>query len=119
MAHSDSRSIYLPGLNGGRLSYRDLKSIVRDVVPNRAVVLLVCKAGKDRGEQMSLAKLFLKNRLATTVLASDGNFYATSIAGILRTLVDDKGNLNQSFGDLTIVMDWGITADWATVRKGA
>jgi len=117
MAHSDSQSIYLPGLKGGKLSYRDLESIVRDVAPNRAIVLLACRAGKDRGEQRSLAKLFLKNRLATAVLASDGDVYATSIAGVLRTLLRDKGNLNQSFGDLrTIVMD--LSGIVGMVKKG-
>src|SRR5260370_24354807 len=43
IAHSDSKSIFLPGLHVGRLSMKELDQIHRNVPPNQAVLLLTYK----------------------------------------------------------------------------
>jgi hypothetical protein len=72
IAHSDSESIFLPGLHGGRLSMKELDQLKRDAAPSRVVVLLACKTGQVNGKTNSIAEIILKNKLAATVLASEG-----------------------------------------------
>ncbi len=117
IAHSDSQSIFLPGLNGGKLSFEELKSVTRKEAPNRVIVLLACRTAKAAKGKESIAEILLKNRLATAVLASENNIYASSIAGIFHTLIDDKGNLNQSFKELsTIVMRFSTVVEALQTR---
>jgi hypothetical protein len=104
MAHSDSESIYLPGLRGGRLSMKELNQIRRDAAPNRVVVLLACKTGQVNGKTNSIAEIILKNKLATTVLATDGYVDAAELGSMLREF-QSHGDLSRAFPDLRAIVE--------------
>jgi len=109
IAHSDSESIFLPGLHGGRLSMKELDQIHRDVAPNRAVVLLACKTGQVNGKTNSIAEIILKNKLAATVLATDGYIYATDLSDMLREF-QSHGVLGRAFPELRPIVQLKIPA---------
>jgi hypothetical protein len=104
MAHSDSESIYLPGLRGGKLSMKELNQIQRDAAPDRVVVLLACKTGQVSGKTSSIAEIILKNKLATTVLATDGYIDAAELGSMLREF-QSHGDLSRAFPDLRAIVE--------------
>lgn len=109
IAHSDSESIFLPGLHGARLSMKELDQIQRDAAPNRVVVLLACKTGQVNGKTNSIAEIILKNKLAATVLATDGYIYAKDLSDMLREF-QSHGVLGQAFPDLRPIVQLKIPA---------
>jgi hypothetical protein len=102
IAHSDSKSIFLPGLQGGKISLHELDSIKREVAPQRVIVLLACKTGSINGRTQSIAETLLKNRLAAVVFASEGSVDATELGTMLRTL--STSSLAKSFADFRAIV---------------
>jgi hypothetical protein len=51
---------------------KELNEVRRDTAPGRAVVLLACRTGQVNGKTNSIAEVILKNKLAATVLATNG-----------------------------------------------
>jgi hypothetical protein len=103
IAHSDSKSLFLPGLNGERLDISELNSIRRDAAPNRVIVLFACSAGEVSTSTESIADVLIRNRLATSVMASGGLVYADQLAAKLRRLNNGEA-LRNVLSDLTTIV---------------
>jgi hypothetical protein len=103
VAHSDSNSILLPGVAGGRITVRDLDSIKRESAPDRAIVLLACKTRAVKGQSPSLAETLIKNRLASIVFASDEFVYTKDVSAMLRNL-HQSGTLGQAFESMGAIV---------------
>jgi hypothetical protein len=103
IAHSDSNAIFLPGVAGGKITIQELDRIARDHAPDRAIVLLACKAGAVNGQTQSLAETLIKNRLATVVFASDELVYTKDVAEMLRKL-QENAVLGEAFDRLRVMV---------------
>jgi hypothetical protein len=104
IAHSDSENLYLPGVNGGRLSLSELTQIQRRDAPDRVIVLLACKVGDVNNRVASIAETILHNKLATAVLASNNYVYAADVSSMIGIFVR-SGKLSDAFpGLVTIVV---------------
>lgn len=103
IAHSDSNSIFLPGLAGGRITIEDLDSIKRNSAPDRAIVLLACKTRAAKGQSPSLAEALIKNRLASIVFASEDLVYTKDVSAMLRSL-HENGTLGQAFESMGAIV---------------
>src|SRR5260370_33524347 len=88
---------------------KELDQIHRDVAQNRAVVLLACKTGQVNGKTNSIAEIILKNKLAATVLATDGYIYATDLSDMLREF-QSHGVLGRAFPELRPIVQLKIPA---------
>lgn len=86
IAHNDGHFVYLPG-SGGTISYDEIRSLQRNDAPNRAIVLITCKGATDNASPRSLADIFLQNKLAKTVFASQQDVYADTVPVLLRDLL--------------------------------
>jgi hypothetical protein len=102
MAHSESRTIHLPGAKGLSISFDELDRLRRDVPPDRVVVLLACDAGGVNASGQSLAEIIIKNGLAKTVLAPAGTIYAESVPGIINDLTSGV-SLRDSLPTLRVI----------------
>jgi hypothetical protein len=109
IAHSDSKAIFLPGVKGGKLSFSELSSITRLKAPSRTIVLLACKTGAVNEGTRSIAELLLKNKLATAVLASAHDVYATDLPEMFGKL---RGStLRDSFPQFRAIVELQTTSN--------
>lgn len=99
IAHSDSESIFFPGLHGGSLSIQELDQIRRKNAPNRVIVLLMCGTGQVNGKLASIAETIVKNKLAVAVMATGGIVDAAKLSEMLRNF-QEHGLLRKAFPDL-------------------
>lgn len=104
IAHSDSSSLYLPGLNGGRLSMKELMQIQRQQAPDRVIVLLACKVGEVNNRVESIAEVILHNKLATAVLAANNYVYAADLSNMIAAFVN-SGKLGGAFPGLKTIVE--------------
>jgi hypothetical protein len=104
MAHSASNVIYLPGVEGGKITLQDLDSLRRESAPDRVIVLLACKTGEVNGQTPSIAETLIKNKLASTVLASDDIIYTGDVAEMLRSLQENTA-LGRAFENLRTIVE--------------
>jgi hypothetical protein len=104
IAHSDSNYLYLPGVNGGRLSLSELNQIQRQDAPHRVIVLLACKAGDVNNSVASIAEVILKNKLATAVLAASNYVYAADLSSMIAAFVT-SGKLGGAFPGLRTIVE--------------
>jgi hypothetical protein len=79
MAHSASNVIYLPGVEA-------------------------CKTGEVNGQTPSIAETLIKNKLASTVLASDDIIYTGDVAEMLRSLQENTA-LGRAFENLRTIVE--------------
>jgi hypothetical protein len=85
-AHSDGKTIYMPGKNGSRVTVQDLRAIARNTAPDRVVVLIACEAGTVNDKTESLAGVILKSKLARTVFAYPGLISPSYVPQVIERL---------------------------------
>ena len=86
IAHNDGHFVYLPG-SGGAISYDEFLRTRRSDAPNRTIVLVTCNGGTRNASPRSLADIFLQNKLAKTVFASQTDIDANDVPALLRELL--------------------------------
>jgi hypothetical protein len=88
IAHNTDGMIY--SSDGKGVSIREIEQLTRPEAPERAVILITCKAGEVAGEMPSLAEILLQNRLATAVFASRQVVDAADLPVVLKDLTSGK-----------------------------
>jgi hypothetical protein len=95
IAHNDGHFVYLPG-SGGPISYDEIRRLQRSDAPNRTVVLVTCNGGTWNESARSLADIFLQNKLAKTVFASQTDVDANDVPDLLRDLLVRRAEIRST-----------------------
>jgi hypothetical protein len=87
IAHNDGQYVYLPGMWGGKISFDDFRGMRRESAPNRTIVLITCKGGSPSASERQLADIFIENKLARSVFASEDVVDAVNLPSLLKELI--------------------------------
>ena len=95
VAHFANKTLYLPG--GATITVEEFSDIHRETAPERTIILVSCQAGTVNAPVESLAEILLKNKLATTVIASAKPVSALSVPALLQNLLVEGQTIGQVF----------------------